>query len=674
MVEANEPLATSTGYEYDPAGNLTEVTDPRGNSTSFSYDELGRMTAINQPLSKTTIFGYDPVGNLTSRTTAEDTLTLTYDAADRLAEISEGTNTLRAFGYDTADRLTEATDAQAKTLEIGYDDDDRVISLDDDRGQTVSRSFDSRGNLSSQTDGRGTLTYAYDELGRMTQLTDPQSQLFEFGYDPEGNLTTTELPNGVTTMNSYDDAGRMASTASTNGATVLQSFGYAYDAAGNRTSQTDRLDEETTYEYDALSRLTEWDPPNDPAVAYAYDAAGNRTEADGVTSGFNALNQLTSSSDGMSYDYDGAGRLVEETDGSQTATYEWNALDQLTEVDRSSTVSYSYDALGRRSERTQGSTTETTHYGDLTDLAILDTNPATVAQSYVQGTAGLLEERSGSQSAFPLADAHGDLVTGADASGAVIARQAYDPWGEQLSGSAQSFGWLGAQQRRTDVAAETVQMGIRPYRALPGRFLSEDLVLGYSGRTQTGNRYGYALSDPINRYDLSGLFVPFSFPALPISLPFPLGSDSPDPPVPSTASQSPTPLAAGNSSGSDRHSSQSPSEGVERRPDPLKSLEFSCSMLLASASAGENTDTGEHIYDVGLDIPVPRAPSRGVRGPLPGFGCSGTVNTGEIDGGGLGVTACFIGCLGLSTDTGLRIGAGVGVQVETDAIENLIRR
>ncbi len=128
----------------------------------------------------------------------------TRDAADRLTAISDGTTTLRSFGYDDAGRLVEATDAQAKTIEIGYDDDDRVVSIDDGRGQTASRTFDSRGNLTQQVDGRGTIFYVYDELNRMTQLTDPQSEEIGFDYDPEGNLVETTLPNGVVTTNIFD--------------------------------------------------------------------------------------------------------------------------------------------------------------------------------------------------------------------------------------------------------------------------------------------------------------------------------------------------------------------------------------------------------------------------------------------------------------------------------------
>jgi RHS repeat-associated protein len=509
VVEANEPLSTTTAYGYDAAGNLTQITDPRSNQTTFSYDALGRMTGISQPLAKTTGFIYDPAGNLVSRVTQEGTLTYSYDTADRLTGISDGTNNLRGFAYDAADRMTEATDAQAKALAIGYDDDDHVTSLDDDRGQTVALTYDARGNLTQQVDGRGTVQYAYDDLSRITSLTDPQSGMLDFTHDPEGNLTGSELPNGVVTTNTYDGNGRMTNTTSEKASNILQSFAYTYDAAGNRTAQTDRNNDTTTYAYDALNRLTEFDPPGGPAAAYGYDAAGNRTSANGLTYTFNALNQLAGSSDGTTYGYDDAGRLIERANGSQTTTFGWDPLDELTEVDDGQNpVSYSYDALGRRSERSEGTDTTTAHYGDLADRRILETDETpSITRSYVQGPEGMLvEERSGSATTYPLTDAHGDVTTVTDDAGAVVSRQEYDPWGIQLSGPDLENGYLGAYQRPTDPDTGLLQMGIRPYDPTLGQFLEEDHVLGAMGFGQSLNRYPYVWNNPLTRYDLSGLF------------------------------------------------------------------------------------------------------------------------------------------------------------------------
>ncbi len=511
MTVANEPLGISTEYGYDANGELISVTDPRENETTYEYDKLGRLTEVAQPLEKTTTYTYDAVGNPLSKATAAGTLEYEYDAADRLSAIKAGEATLRSFGYDSADRLTGATDAESNKIELGYDNDSRITSINDGRGQSISRIYNSRGLLTKQEDGRGTLEYEYDKLGRTTSLTDPQSEALSFAYDAEGDLTKVERPNGVTTTNVYDDAGRLAETTSKDeSATTLEALEYGYDLAGNIISKLDaRLEAETTFAYDALNRLTEFNPPGEGATAYDYDAAGNRTEAGATTYEFNALNQLTEASDGTTYSYDGAGRMTGMESGEEETTYEWDLFDHLAKAESpAGTASYAFDALERLSERKSGESTQVVHYGDLTDLPTYGADgEGETTTSYVSGPRGLVEQRSGEATSYPLRDAHGDITAIADAAGEVTSRQSYDPWGAQLSGPTVEMGYLGAQQRRFDPTSGLIQMGARSYSPVLGRFMSEDPVLGHLGIGTSFNRHAYVWDNPLNLYDLDGLDV-----------------------------------------------------------------------------------------------------------------------------------------------------------------------
>src|SRR4029079_13834691 len=75
----------------------------------------------------------------------------------------------------------------------------------------------------------------------------------------------------------------------------------------------------------------------------------------------------------------------------------------------------------------------------------------------------------------------------------------FDEFGNPKSGSAGRFGWLGADQRRTELPSGVIQMGARSYGPAIGRFISVDPVLGGSA-----NAYDYAEADPVNGYDFSG--------------------------------------------------------------------------------------------------------------------------------------------------------------------------
>jgi RHS repeat-associated protein len=508
MAEAKEPLGTTTKYGYDANGDLTSVTDPRGNATSYAFDKLGRLTEVAQPLKKTTTYGYDAAGNQLSKTTAAGTLEYGYDAANRLTSIASGKTALRSYGYDSANRRTSATDAEGHKIEIGYNGEGLVTSINDGRGQSLTRSYNSRGLLTKEEDGRGTLEYGYDKLGRMTSLTDPQGKALSFAFDPEGDLTEVKRPSGVTTTNVYNEAGRLSETTSKDeGGTILEALKYGYDAAGNVTSRLDsRLEEETPYAYDGLNRLTEFNLPGEGSTAYGYDKAGNRTEAGGTTYEYNALNQLTKASDGTTYGYDGAGRMTAKESEAGKTTYEWDLFDHLAKAEGpSETASYAYDGLERLSERKAGGNTQVVHYGDLTDLPTYDANgEGKTTTSYVQGAHGLVEQRSGEATSYPLADAHGAITAITGPTGTVESRQTYDPWGVQLSGPTLEVGYLGAWERRADPTNGLIQMGARSYGPSLGSFMTEDPVIGHMGVGASVNRYPYVWDNPLNLYDLDG--------------------------------------------------------------------------------------------------------------------------------------------------------------------------
>jgi RHS repeat-associated protein len=509
MTTAKEPLSVTSEYGYDANGNLTSIKDPRGNTTAYGYDKLGRLIEVKQPLEKTTAFTYDGVGNMLSRATAAGMIEYGFDAADRLTSITSGESTLRSYCYDAANRLTEATEAAGHKIAVGYTEEGRPSSISDGRSQSLTRSYDPRGLLSKQVDGRGALEYGYDKLGRMTSLTDPQGKALGFGYDAESNLTEVTRPNGVTTTNIYNDAGRLAETNSKTSEplVVLESLKYGYDAAGNVTSKVDqRLEAETKYAYDVLNRLTEFNPPGEGFTTYGYDAAGNRTAAGGVTYSFNALNQLTKDSTGTTYSYDGDGRLTGEVNGSEETMFAWDPLDHLAKAETSGgTVTYAFDALERLSERKEGEASRVFHYGNLGDMPTLVTDgEGKTTMSYVQGAGGLLEQRAGTATSFPLLDGHGDVTAVASGAGEVESRQSFDPWGLQLSGPGLEMGYLGAWERPTDQASGLIQMGARSYSPALGGFLTEDPVYGRLGIGASVNRYPYVRDNPLNLYDLSG--------------------------------------------------------------------------------------------------------------------------------------------------------------------------
>jgi len=152
----------ATTYQYDAAGNATQVTDPLGNATTLAYDTRGRKTGMADPdmgawsyaynsvgelksqtdaKNQTQALDYDALGRMTRRTTLEGTSTWTYDTAPgganglargQLAAVSGPNGYQETYTYDTLARPSTATitvDAVPYTTTTTYDSVSRVETL-----------------------------------------------------------------------------------------------------------------------------------------------------------------------------------------------------------------------------------------------------------------------------------------------------------------------------------------------------------------------------------------------------------------------------------------------------------------------------------------------------------------------------------------------------------------
>ena len=94
--------------DYDTSGRLVSNTDPNGKLTTITHDNRNRLALVTYP---------DGLG----------TLSLVYDAGNRLAEriYSDGTKVL--FGYTANGYLASASNGVATTLVNTFDANNRKI-------------------------------------------------------------------------------------------------------------------------------------------------------------------------------------------------------------------------------------------------------------------------------------------------------------------------------------------------------------------------------------------------------------------------------------------------------------------------------------------------------------------------------------------------------------------
>jgi RHS repeat-associated protein len=99
-------------------------------------------------------------------------------------------------------------------------------------------------------------------------------------------------------------------------------------------------------------------------------------------------------------------------------------------------------------------------------------------------------------------------VAATNASGQVIWRESYRPYGERLTNapaSADNEVWFTS--RRQDVETGLVYMGARYYEPIVGRFISKDPVGFNESNLHSFNRYAYANNNPYRYIDPDGRIV-----------------------------------------------------------------------------------------------------------------------------------------------------------------------
>jgi RHS repeat-associated protein len=145
------------------------------------------------------------------------------------------------------------------------------------------------------------VTYSYTSNGKIRNVIDANGNRAELRYDGFDRQTRWVFPSRAraTGFNPATAATALSSAGALNEADFEE---YAYDANGNRTSLRKRDGAVIGYSYDALNRMVHKGGTAVADVLYRYDLRGLQTS---VT--------FASGGEGITYAYDGFGRLTSET-------------------------------------------------------------------------------------------------------------------------------------------------------------------------------------------------------------------------------------------------------------------------------------------------------------------------------------------------------------------------
>lgn len=320
------PDDATTTMTYNDNGDLLSVTEPDGTILGFTYDAAHRLTRIDDNMGNYIVYTLDAVGNRTATETytANNVLTRsttrTFDARNQVLTQSDGEGNTTTFDYDADGKRTYRTDPLGVTTHWNYDPVGRLLT-------TVR---DQRFLFPASDTANTTTSYQYDAANHLVAVIDPGGLATQYQVDAMGRITQLTSPDtGVTT--------------------------YAYDVAGNRTSQTDARGVTSNYSYDALNRLTSISYPDaSENVTWRYDSYLNQASPCVDPSWpVGHVTVMTSQTGRTTYCYDRRGNVTEKiqvTSGRLLVTrYRWNLADRLMGITYPSgtVVSYARDADGR---------------------------------------------------------------------------------------------------------------------------------------------------------------------------------------------------------------------------------------------------------------------------------------------------------------------------------------
>ena len=502
----------STGHNsgtitYDLNGNVITSTDANGNITTNTYDALNRVIkseTVNPDDSSKNVsksYQYDEMGRTVKTVTDNCSTNYFYDDLGRVYE-EMSSDSFKAYSYEGVSQYVECERAgifhkiiyYEKIYE--YDDEMRVSSVRESKNDIVSYTYDSNGNKKSETLGNGVVSiYTYNNANRITKLENKSGDVtissYEYSYYLDGSdACKVRNENGIieTTEYEYDGLKRLTEESIKVGNDTTDTYKYEYDDYSNRFKITASGSEDYVTEYsyvDSNGKYTallqketktvqDGNNSNVKQTVYTYDANGN---------------QITKTADGKTETntYDGLNQLIGFTDGETTA-------------------SYTYDVNGLRLSKTVNGV-KTTHIWIGNQIAV-DYTGSYTSTVYLRGTSlaaafGWDEGYKGDYR-FYTQNAHGDVVSLTDSTGAVVKSYTYDAFGVEKNideTDANPFRYCGEY---FDAETGTIYLRARYYNPSTGRFISRDSNPGKPGEPLSLNLYTYCQNNPIHFIDFSG--------------------------------------------------------------------------------------------------------------------------------------------------------------------------
>jgi RHS repeat-associated protein len=528
----SDPTTPDVSATYDADGRRTKLTDGTGTS-EFTYDSLGRMISSEDGAGAVVRYGYDPAGELTTLTYPNgQSVTRGYDAAGNLTSVTDWQGHTSNFSYDSDGNLSEEQHPGNVVTQRGYDDAGRLTTITDTKAAGTLASFgytrDPAGQVTSEVSQNGETAAINYSRNSLDQLTAANSTAY--GYDAADNPTTFgaaaqhfDPANELTTIDGPDESKERESPGSGGSGETLPPpppssvpkptprtgsycrHGFRKKRVHGKSKCVKKKKKKhahSTHRARAAAQAA-----REAASADSSDERRNSGQAlVSVASGSGsrfaarppaATTQTSSTEFIRHFAYNERGdRIMEELAGGGTRSLTYDQANRLTAV--GSGISYAYNGNGLRASKTVNGVTTAEVWNQAEALPELLQAGST---SYVYGPSGRpIEQIAGGAATFLQLDQHNSIRLLTDASGAVVGRYDYDPWGNVTKHTGSSASDLQFDGQLTDGESGYQYLRSRYFDPRTGQFLTPDPLLPL-----TRSRFGFGANHPIDRSDPLGL-------------------------------------------------------------------------------------------------------------------------------------------------------------------------
>ena len=530
-------------YTYFGNGAL-KTANYEGVEQKITQDGWGRKTSLTDPAAGVYRYAYDSWGRLTEETTPKGKTTLTYEPnSDRIKSkhlVGDYTDMLIRYTYNAEKLLTqidnENQDGNSDHYTYTYDHNRQLLT-------------------SSETNpwAKYTKVYTYDLFGRVQkEMTTAEaagkraSAMVQYRYQ-NGELVEMKNDKGVTlwklsSENPYGQPlvshkGNVKETYTYDkGFPVSQLLQNEDKAIGALTwqfnPQKGLLDsrqysfwgKQEDFTYDNLDRLTAWGDANTPPQTHSYDERGRITE----NSLLGTYKYPAKGYDQEKLQLNDAGETFYKEAPMPVIRYNMLKSPEQIYVKDKERITYLYNAFGSRAHSFYGNAEVEKekrpihkHYsadgsveikedktkGSIDFLFYLGGDPYSAPAVYnSNGEEGKL--------LFLHRDQLGSIVAITDLNGKLVEARHFDAWGKVLSitdGNGNKLenllldrGYTGHEHL---ASVGLIHMNGRLYDPTLHRFLMPDNYIQDPFNTQSFNRYGYCLNNPLVYVDQDGEWV-----------------------------------------------------------------------------------------------------------------------------------------------------------------------